>query len=385
MTVYKGYMKIIKRNLGLILLYLVIFLAITIIFQVAAGKNAVTSYQAESINIAVVDEDGGELAQALWDYLGQFHHVKGMEDDLALMQEELFYRNVEYIVRIPGHFLENCVENGGKLSVTKVPGSFTAFYVDQQINSFLNNARSYAAAGFTEKEIVEALKESKTVQVETLDAEKIAEQASGYSFFFQYLPFLFLSVMCYVIGNVLFAFQKGDLPKRMHASAVSERRQSLEGLLAVGTLGLGLWGIIVVSAMFLYGKALWRSPGLSYYLLNSLLMLLEAISIAYLVGMLIKGKAVHNMLSGIVNVLTLGMCFLCGVFVPLELLNKNVKIVAQFLPVYWYETVNKQLTDFSAVTGEVKQTVMLGMGMQGLFAAVFVCMALAVAKQRRAG
>lgn len=58
MTVYKGYMKIIKQNKGMILLYLIIFFGITAIFQAATKKENYSSYQAESVKIALVDADG---------------------------------------------------------------------------------------------------------------------------------------------------------------------------------------------------------------------------------------------------------------------------------------------------------------------------------------
>ena len=46
-----------------------------------------------------------------------------LEDDREKLQEELFYRNVEYIVVIPENFYESCMVNGEVISVTKVPGS----------------------------------------------------------------------------------------------------------------------------------------------------------------------------------------------------------------------------------------------------------------------
>ena len=54
MTVYKGYMKIVKRNLGLILMYVVIFAGITVLFQQFSSADPAGSYQAESVRIAVV-------------------------------------------------------------------------------------------------------------------------------------------------------------------------------------------------------------------------------------------------------------------------------------------------------------------------------------------
>lgn len=131
MTVFKGYMKIVKANIGLILMYLVIFLGITMMIQAVTKDTGGGSYSAESVQIGIVDEDGGVLAEGVKDYLGQFHDVTLMENDKEKLQESLFYRNLEYIVKIPGGFEEKCLEDGEKLEVTKVPGSYTSFYVDQ--------------------------------------------------------------------------------------------------------------------------------------------------------------------------------------------------------------------------------------------------------------
>lgn len=383
MTVYKGYMKIMWKNKGFILLYLAIFTGITMMFQAVNGNSQTGSYQAESIKIAVVDEDGGSLAFGLKEYLGQFHEVTTAVYDKALLQEDLFYRDVEYIVWIPEYFFETCIAKGQKLRVTKIPGSYTAFYVDQQINSYLNNARTCHAAGLTQEETARSLEKLESAQVELLDTGRVSETRSNYGFYFQYIPYLFLAVLCYVMGKVLVVFKKGDLPKRMRACALSARRQSLEGLLAAATLGLCLWAVSMAGAFAWYGDILSERGGVGYFLLNTLLMMFVALTISYLVGLLVHGKGAANTLNGVVNVLSLGMCFLCGVFVPLELMNKGVKTAAQFLPVYWYEVVNNLLVEFGDVTGEVRQTVLQGLGIQFVFVAALVCITIAVSKWRR--
>lgn len=383
MTVFKGYMKIIKQSKWLILLYVVIFTGITVMFQQFADSDKMAGYQAESVRIALVDEDGGSLAEGLKAYLEQFHEVTEMEPDKARLQEELFYRTVEYIVWIPEDFFVSCIVEGNALSVTKVPGSYTAFYVDQQINSYLNDARACCAAGFTMEETAGALEKLEPAQVELLDPGRASGEMPAYGYYFRYIPYLFLSVLCYVMGNVLSAFRRGDLPKRMRACPVSGRRQGAEGLLAAAVLGLCLWGVSIAGAFLWYRESLAERGGVVYFLLNTLLMMLVTLTISYLVGLFVHGKNASNALNGIVNVLSLGMCFLCGVFVPLELLNKSVKTVSQFLPVYWYEVVNEQIVEFGNVTGEVKQAVFQGLGMQLVFVSALVCVTLAVSKWKR--
>ena len=109
-----------KKNTGLILLYLCIFFGVTMALQAAAGKETYTSYESEKIKIGVVDKDKGPLAEGLVKWFENTHHVTMLEDNREKLQEELFYRNIEYIVVIPEDFYESCMVNGESISVTKV-------------------------------------------------------------------------------------------------------------------------------------------------------------------------------------------------------------------------------------------------------------------------
>ncbi|GAA0278080.1 ABC transporter permease [Muricomes sp. OA1] len=382
MTVFKGYMKIVKANVGLMLMYLAIFFGITMMIQAVTKDTGSGSYSAESVHVGIVDEDGGALAKGLKEYLGQFHNLTMIDNDKEKLQESLFYRELEYIVKIPAGFEKKCLEGGEKLEVTKVPGSYTSFYVDQQITSFLNSVKTYYAAGYSASDAVDAALERQGAEITMLDINGNAGEVPGYTYYFRYIPYLMMSVLCYVLGNILSAFHKGDIPKRMQACAVSNRRQNLEALLAAGLMGGALWAVCMLGNLVLYGKAFLKSSSIPYYLLNSLAVLLVVLALAYLVGMLTNNT---NALNGIVNTVSLGMCFLCGVFVPLDVLNKGVITVAQFLPVYWYEKANDMLADFGNITGSVRTEVLQAVGIQLVFAAAILCIAMAVSKKKKIG
>lgn len=108
---------------------------------------------------------------------------------------------------------------------------------------------------------------------------------SGWLYYFRYIPYLFLALLCYVM-ICSDGFQKDDIPKRMQASAISARRQSLEGLLAMFVMGGGLWGIGMAGAILMYGKTFLSSENFGYYVLNTLVMMAVALSLSYLIGLL---------------------------------------------------------------------------------------------------
>lgn len=381
MTVFKGYLKIMKRNSGLILMYLAIFLGITLLVQAASGEEESGIYQAEAVKIAVIDEDGGALSEGLIAYLSGIHDVTRMENDKKALQENLFYRNIEYIVKIPADFEEKCLENGEKLSATKIPGSYAGYYVDQQITSYLNNILIFQAAGYTTEEAV-AVSVFKEPEVRMLDVNKNGGEMPGYAYYYRYMPYFLICVLCYVLGTILTAFHKPDIQNRMKASAVSSRRQNLEALLAAGVLGAALWGICILVSTVYYGSTFLKSPGVWYYILNSFAMLLVALSLSYMVGMFARNS---DALNGIVNSLSLGMCFLCGVFVPLDIMNERVKTAAQFLPVYWYEKTNELLAASGTITGNLRVEIWKSYAIQVLFAAAIVGVALVIGRRKRLG
>ena len=364
----------------MLLMYLVIFFAIAIALQTAARKEHLGTFEKTRINIAVADRDQSELSQGLIRYLSTIHNVSEISSEPSVMQEELFYRNASYIVQIPENFYQTCIEEEEPLSVTKVPGSYTSFYVDQQISTWLNSIRTYTAAGFSLKEAMDASMELSASEVTMYEGTENNLETPPYIYYFRYVPYLFLAVLSYSLGYVLLAFQKEDIQKRMRASAVSMRRQNMEGLLAMFMLGTVLWLISAAGVCVLFGKEFLTSPLIGYYILNTALMLGIALSLSYLVGIFVKNS---NMLSGISNLLSLGMCFLCGAFVPMSIMNKSVLKIAQFLPVYWYESVNETLARYKNLPIPVAKEIWKSMGIEAMFIAAFVFMILADSKYKQ--
>ena len=353
MTVFKGYMKILKKNIGLVIIYLVIFFSVAMALQAAASKEHLEDFEKARVDIAVADNDQSTLSHALTDYLKTIHNVSEISSDPSVMQEELFYRNAEYIVQIPKDFYKTCIVQDNPISVTKIPGSYTSFYVDQQINAWLNNVRTYIASGFSQKEAAKAALEQPSSRVSMYQDTETTSETPAYTYYFRYVPYLFLAVLCYSMGYILLAFQKEDI---------------------------GLWLIAVTGAIVMYQKDLLASGVLTYYLLNTFVMMMVSLSLSYLLGLFVKNS---NMLNGLSNIVSLGMCFLSGVFVPMSVMDKKVLKIAQFLPVYWYEDINETLARYHSVSGNIATDIWKSLGIEVMFALAFVSVILALSKYKR--
>lgn len=380
MTVFKGFITLIKRNIFMCVLYLVIFMSICISIQMLTGGKGTTQFEEERLKITVIDRDRGALAESLKEYLGEKHDLVKLKDDENVIQENLFYRNIYYVLTIPEGFEEKCLDGTEKLKTTKIPGTTSAFYVDQQIDTFLNDVRVLKASGFTVEEAVEEVKkigETKT-EVTLLDKNGYGGERPAHAYMFQFMPYMMISVLCYIIGFIMIAYRKKEVRQRIRCSATSLFSQNLQLVMGYIVFGIGFWIICMLMPTVLYTKDFLTDRNLGYYLLNSFVMMLVSLSISFCVGVLVEREEIVN---GVVNVISLGMSFTCGVFVSMSVLGKGIRTVAHFLPVYWYEIVNETIADNGALSGAQQTTVWQGIGIQMLFAAAILGVGLMLSKR----
>lgn len=381
MTVFRGFLTITKRNLNLMIMYLIIFLSICIIIQKMLVPETTKTFEQQSLNIAVIDRDGGTLAKGLADYLKTWHTIKDLPDDKSILQDRLFYREVYYIVTIPEDFEDKCLDKEDTLPVTKVPGSTSGYYVDQQINTFLNDVRIMTAGGFSLTDAIKSVQENAEASsdVTLIDKNGYGSQTPDHAYMFQYMPYIILSILCYTLTYIMIAFGKPEVRKRMLVSSVSARSMNLQLLLGYAVIGFAVWGICILMSVCLYPKSFLEDPHLPYYLVNCLLLTLVGLSMAFLIGTFVHRDEI---VSAVVNVVTLGMSFSCGVFVPLDIIGKSLKTVAHFLPIYWYEINNTLISANRSFSSSQTTELYTGYVIQLLFVAAFTGAALMFRRRR---
>lgn len=379
MTVFKGYMKVITKTLPQILMYFGIFLAIYLMISLTEADSPVTDFSAKRLSVSVIDYDGGVLAEGLTRYIGLQHDLVSLPDDNNTLQEELFYRNIEYIVYIPENFEQVCLEGKQPLETVKVPDSYSGFYVDRCIDQYMNQIQVYRSAGYTLTESVDKVIASleKKPDVRFLDVE--AAVVPQFYYLFRFLPYLMIAIMCYGVSTVIVTFRQRDMRMRMNCAPVSPISQSFQAILAFALLGTIYLIACLLLAFLLDGKELLQASHLNYYIINAVLCTGLSLALAFFVGMMAKSAVI---ITNIVNVLSLGLCFLGGVFVPLDFLSEGITKMAQFLPVYWYIRINDTLIQFPELTETTQATVNRGILIQVVYIIALICIGLVAGRIR---
>ena len=110
------------------------------------------------------------------------------------------------------------------------------------------------------------------------------------------------------------------------------------------------------------------------FTLNMLCYMLVSLAFAFLISKITSNSEILNMFA---NTVSLGMAFLCGIFVPEEFLSDGIIKAAHFLPAYWYNQAVKSI-DFHPV--RELGFISICMGIQLLFAAAIIVVALRITK-----
>lgn len=378
MQVFKLYFKILRSYFWNVLMYTGIFLGVFLgimVPQMAETEREV--YTQSECDFAVFDYDNSSLSHAVIQYLQTIHNLEEIkEDETERIQDELYAGNVHCVVRVNDGFEEAFGKGEGAefLEVFSISNIMGAILFEENLQGYLNVINTYQKAGF---EIEESIAKASSIMNTSIKVEFAGEKVSAQplSYFYSYLNWIFIAICVNSMSVVLLSLDKKNVRDRIQSSPYPFLRMNLETILGVLTTGFLICSFFILIGIIIYPKEMLQPKGI-FYILNAFCTMTVALSITFLVSKLTNKPQVISLMS---NVIGLGMAFLCGVFVPLEVLSKTVIQIAHFLPAYWNVRVLEVLEGYQI---EDRGTVFLYIGIQLLFAVAILCSGMVVARRK---
>lgn len=385
MQVFKVYFKIIKANIKQMSIYLIIFLAISLIYSVSATPKSEEGFSQTKTKVAFInlDEDTA-LTRGFKEYLSKYVNFVDVENKQDKLQDALFFREVEYIVTIPKNFTKDFLQ-GKAVEIEKitVPNSTTKMYVDMAINKYFNEARVYVnnVPGITEENLAQQVGKSLSSEIEVkLKTFGDKKQNNAFAvYYFNFLAYSLFAVLILGVSSNLLVFNDKNLKRRNLCSPMKDRTFNMELIIANLAFALVSYGIMTILGFILNRENMMTYNGL-LLCINALVFTIAALSISFLVGLFIKNR---NAQSSVANVLSLGFCFLSGVFVPQELLSDKCLTLASFNPTYWYVKANNAIGKLSNFSFDNLSSILTYMLIELGFAIAIFSVALVANKQMK--
>ncbi len=378
MTVFKTTLKILNKCKVPIIFY-------TIILIFFAGFNTTTNdnnlnFSKTLPDVAIVNND--ELSGLTKNLIEYFKNNSNVIDDISEdeLNDALFYREVNYIIYIPKNFRINFLNKQNPQIEIKSTKDYNASLANILLERYLNVANTYLDFYDDEniliKKINDTLNQEVSIKLSSkLDTNTLNKVATYYNF----TNYCFLAGSIYAICLVLSSFKNENIRKRSIISKMSYKKFESNLLISNSLFAFGLWIFYCCLSVILFGNIMFTLHGL-YYILNSFIFSLCSLSIAFLLGNLIHDK---NALNGIINVIALGSSFLCGAFVPIEMLPKSVLNIAHILPSYYFIKSNELIKTIEIFDFENLKPLFINMFFIILFTILFIFITNYVTKKQR--
>lgn len=368
MTVFKTYLKILKRCKVPIIIYTVILVAFAG-FQLQTNDSS-TNFVASRPDVLIINQgDDTEITDNFINYIEDNCTIKDIENDEEAIADALFYRDVNYIIYLPQNYSQDFLSGKNPEIEVKSTGDYQASYAEMLVSKYIRTANFCQTQYDDLQEIIKSINDSLSIDTEVEVTSKLdTDTLSKAAFYYNFANYSLLAGCVYVICLIISSFREDKISRRIMISSMNYKRHNILLMLSNSTFAIVLWVFYVLLSFVLLGDVMFTKHGV-FYILNSFIFTICALTIALVIGSVVRNKEAIN---GIVNVVALGSSFLCGSFVPMEWLPDSVLKIAHILPSYWYIKSNEILKTMEEVTVDALKPVFVNMGVICAFAAAFI-------------
>lgn len=379
MIIYKTFLKVLNKCKFPIILY-------TGLLLLFAGVNVSTNdqtidFSATKPDILIINNDKEEgITKDFIDYLKENTTVRtDIENSEQAIKDAIFYRDISYIIYIPENFGEDLLAGKNPELQFKSTGEYQSTLASMITERYVKTANKYIESGETGEELYTKIKETLDKKAEVEITSKLdTKTLDRLTFYFNFSAYSFIAISIYVISTIILIFKSEKINKRTVIGSTDYKKINTKLLIANTGFLLLIWAFYVVMAKVLIGDITFSTQGL-YMILNSLVFLCSTVTLGFLLSIFVKNK---NTITAFVNIIGLGSSFLCGVFVPMELLPDFVLKIAHILPAYWFVKNNELIGDTEVFTSEVLKNIGLNAAVVLGFAILFFIVTNMVSKRR---
>lgn len=345
MQVFKCAMRIIRRNMVYLLVYVVGLSFMGVGIASATTVPSPGEFERVQLNYAVIDRDGSDVSEAIGEFLSLYGERVELADDPGAMQDAVAKNSVEYVLVIPngyGDAFERAARNGDELPRMEVTYSYleaSGTFFDESVDNCLGMlaTRLYAspdmdvsdAAGGVVRDAADQ------VQVEVLPSSTTAAQSRRFCVYLQFSSYALFASVVACVGVVISTMRRTDVRRRQSCAPVSSLANNVQTALAslMVVLFACLWTLLLGLVVFWESAMAAGAASVALMGLSLFVFALVPLGIAFFIGTLGASSAMSNAIG---NITGLVISFLGGVWVPLDITGDFVRTIAMFLPGVWF-------------------------------------------------
>lgn len=378
MTVFKAYLKIMLRNLGLIVMY--VGISIMVVFLHTANAPAPSTYEDITVNMGFIDRDNTEFSRKFREYVESYaDEVLEVEDEEHAIQDFIYDDYTRVLIIIPSGFEEAALRGEAEVS-QKWSIEGVGMIAEMHESRYLTSVNALARSGMSRDEILKQME--KTAETDA-DINMIgnAEQKEnrGGTIFATFSAYPVMAATILIVGTVACIFNAQMVKKRNEVSAMPMWKLNTQ--LMIGNL---LFCVLMVALLWIACCTI--APGTALSTAGAMMfssMLALALSFAALASMFTSFIVKREVLSGIQTVIPLSLSFISGVFLDSSLLTEGILGIAKFFPTYWYVQSVERIGLYTEYGAEQWGEVLGSIGIVLAFGAGYYALMLLITNVKR--
>lgn len=379
MIVFKTILKILNKLKGLIILYTIMLISVTLVNQTSGN---VDSFEEIKPSVIIVNNDKSKngVTNHFIKYLENHMEVKDIDiGNEEKIDDALFYRDVSLVVYIPDGFGDDLLDSKDVSVEYKISGDKGSSYGKMLVQNYFDSFNIYNNY-YDGDELFDKLDNALNVDVNVEVKSKIdTNSLSRMARFFNFLNYAILAGCVYSISMILASLKSENVRKRTIVSSYDYKKYNHIVLEACSIVIIGMWILYMILALIIF-KDLFISMNGLWYVINSFVFSLCSLCIGFLIGNITQNKGA---ISGIVNVVSLGSSFLCGCFVPFEFMPDYVIKIAHIFPTYYFVINNEALKVMDNFSLSSVSPLIFNMGIVLIFSVCFVIITNYVSKKKQ--
>lgn len=379
MIVFKTILKILNKLKGLIILYTIMLISVTLVNQTSGN---VDSFEEVKPSVIIVNNDKSKngVTNHFIKYLENHMEVKDIDiGNEEKIDDALFYRDVSLVVYIPDGFGDDLLDSKDVSVEYKISGDKGSSYGKMLVQNYFDSFNIYNNY-YDGDELFDRLDNALNLDVNVELKSKVdTNSLSRMARFFNFLNYAILAGCVYSISMILASLKSENVRKRTIVSSYDYKKYNRIVLEACSIVIIGMWILYMILALIIF-KDLFISMNGLWYVINSFVFSLCSLCIGFLIGNITQNKGA---ISGIVNVVSLGSSFLCGCFVPFEFMPDYVIKIAHIFPTYYFVINNEALKVMDNFSLSSVSPLIFNMGIVLLFGVCFVIITNYVSKKKQ--
>lgn len=336
MTIFKTYWKIVKKNIGIIILYTVMLLVFGTM-NLKANKNSF-EFISSKPDIIIVNNSSGIITDNLISYLKTNANVKNITDENDI-DDAVFFRDANYVIYIPKEF-ENKIENGKEFNIDiKTNNSYDSYIASELLNKYLDVFSKYMNL-YNDKILAIQQLDNTLNKKASVVIENKTSLNSKTSLFYNFSSYSIMAIVIYIICLVLSSFNDEKISKRTSVSGMNYKTFNNYLYISSFTFTFIIFIVYLILSFLILKSSILNINGILYSL-NMFIFFIVSFTMAILISNLVKSKGA---ISGVVNVISLGSAFLCGAFIPVKYMPSFALKIAHIFPTFYFIDNNEYIT-----------------------------------------